>query len=311
MKTEDINYILYNNRSRNLVTKFLPKVDLDKFIELEKRFKFIYSSYNTEYEVGIKPNEIDISKEDILFDKGDISSLEIPNNIKKEHKDWLNNRGISDEIIKEHKIKSVDENTNKRDLDIMGVTIHPILERVFKNQNEGIIIPYYENGTLSNVICRRLIDGALKYTLAIPDVTVFGTISEEIWVVEGFFDYMALSKYKNNVVTVSSATWSTIQLYKLIENGVKVVNYVSDYDYTGIKTAQILMRFFTLYGIEFNCYISNQCKDMSEHFFEKKLSIEDIEETYPSNDLLDELKEDSKLKYDNFFTYLKNRDIGI
>jgi hypothetical protein len=175
----------------------------------------------------------------------------------------------------------------------------------------GIIIPLIENGVLKNIAVRRIINSPIKYTLAVPDIDVWGLNEipdgSEIWSTEGLFDMMALSTLIDNVVSVSSATWSTIQIMKVINKKPSKFNIFSDYDFTGLRSANILQRIFTMYGIPCTIFISNKCKDASEHVFENGLGLDDIEEVSVSRELLSFLKPDELERNKSYIEYLKQR----
>jgi hypothetical protein len=316
---EDLNFLIYNNRSVELVKHFLPLVNITDFLILEKKFIFIQSLYDNYYKHEINLNDYDIStdKNDIIFDKTELEYTskyfecdEIKNT--KEY-EYLKNRNIKDDIIKKYKLKFVSSlNLSEKELDIMGISLHPMLCNIFNEQKEfGILFPFFENDKLVNIATRRLENGPIKYSLAIPEISVYNIDkikdNSEVWITEGLFDLFTLEQFNLNVVSVSSAMWSSIQLYQLINKKPKLVNIFSDYDYTGLRTSQILKRILNMYNIPVKIYVSNSCKDPSEHFIEKKLSWNDVEEIAITNDLLEFLIPDEKEKLNDYVNYLKNK----
>lgn len=78
------------------------------------------------------------------------------------------------------------------------------------------------------------------------------------------------------------------------------INIFSDNDEVGLRTSAILNDFFKSYGLLSEIFISNESKDASEHFFERKLSISDLE--------MIDIKPDSLIKNDDSFNFL-NHDL--
>jgi len=140
------------------------------------------------------------------------------------------------------------------------------------------LIPLYENEKLVNCAIRRISDlGKMKYNLTVPDIDVWGLNNyDEVWICEGLFDMMSLRSKGLNAVSVSSAMWSSIQLYKLLESKPKIINILCDNDQVGYKTGAILNKFFNLYGIRNQTWMCKGGKDAAEIIFEKKLDLDDI-----------------------------------
>jgi 5S rRNA maturation endonuclease (ribonuclease M5) len=316
LSNREINYIVYNNRSMKLVENFLPKVILEDFLELENRFKFFQSLYKQVFEFKIDESELNLNVDDVIYDISDINKLK--NKIlHSNHKikdsieySYLKKRNIPEHIIS--KLATLSSNYSDNDLKHMGATLHPMLSGIFNSQiKEGIIFPLFnEKDELINIAIRRFEDGPMKYSLAVPDIDIWGlNDSDEYWICEGIFDYYALLELGLNAITVSSASWSSIQLYKLISKKPKTINIFADYDYTGLRTAAILRRFFRSYGIEVKIFISESCKDASEHVFEKGLGIDNFEETIITHEMLNEIEPLEIDKTKDYLHYLKNRVI--
>ena len=133
----------------------------------------------------------------------------------------------------------------------------------------------------------------------------------EVWITEGFFDKIALDNNGfENVITVSSCLWSSIQLYQLYLKSPKRVNIFADYDYSELRGAWLLERFLKFYNVEVCVYISKKCKDADEHF-RKSYGKEDIEQIFITQSLLDIVDEmvDMFDMFDNYIDYLKNKEI--
>jgi hypothetical protein len=322
-KYNKYNFIIYNNRSQELVKKFIPKVNINNFLDLENKYIFIQNQYKNFYQLDIKFQDYDLNTiyDDIIFNKEELEELDnkliLSNRNIKKSKEYfyLKSRKITDDIIETYKIATLSSSWIKRELDVMGATLHPLLNNIFNNQiSEGIIFPMYENNVLKNIVIRRLENGPVKYSFAIPEIDLYNidkVNSDEIWITEGILDLIALEKQGiKNCVSASSSLWSSIQLYKILEKNIKYVNIFSDYDYTGLKNSLILKRFFNLYNIKTKIYISTKCKDAFEHFVENEYSWDFVEEIGITNELLEILLPDEKEKQKDYILYLKNKYIN-
>ncbi len=285
---EELAYILYNNRSINgVVSKFLPKdIDLQILLQIERKLnwcKKIFGQY--ERFIEIDKSKIDTDSVDIQLSVNDFELMQkvvdsSVGNFSDSEIEFLNGRGISDKIISEFKLGGLSFIQDHDILIKLNATLHPLLQKIINPDcdTNGILIPLYEEGKLVNCSIRRLSDsGKMKYNLTVPDINVWGlSASEEIWICEGLFDLMALRSKGLNAVSVSSAMWSTIQLYKLLETKPKVINILCDNDQVGYKTGSILNKFFNLYGIRNQTWMCQSGKDAAEIIFEKKLDLDDI-----------------------------------
>ena len=129
-----------------------------------------------------------------------------------------------------------------------------------------------------------------------------------VWLVEGIFDKIAMDENElSNVITASTPTLSPIHLYKILEKEPTLVNIWVDKDKTGFKTGAVFKKFFSLFNIPCETYVSEEAKDAFDHF--KYLTIDDI---YPVNITLKKINEFQEVgiqerMYFDFFEYLKNR----
>jgi hypothetical protein len=177
----------------------------------------------------------------------------------------------------------------------------------------GIIIPLFENGKLVNCSIRKITienngySKTLKYTLACPDVPVWGLENivedKEIWLTEGIFDMIAINKMGKNAVSCSSAMWSGIQLYQILQKEPSNMVIVADNDEVGLRTASILKDFFEYYLIPSRVVVSKFAKDAAEHYFQKTRSLSDFIEI----DITDEMIISTNDDKFNFIEHLKNR----
>ena len=316
---QQLGYILYNNRSvEGVVKNFLNfEYDAEKLIDIEKKFewcKSIYEDLESMVEVDvsllnskaddliIKPQQL-MNLTDLVLEKsGQFSNFEL---------DFLVNRGIYSDIIQKYNILGLSNFTNREDLEIIGATSHPILKGFLQDgiYEGGIVIPIFESGKLVNCAIRRISDvGKLKYTLAVPDIPLCGVelidLNEpEIFITEGFFDFMAITEQEKKCVSPSSAVWSGIQLYKLLEKQPGSITIFCDNDRVGLKNGLILQKIFNLYKIPCKTLVSNQCKDAAEHFFEKKLTWSEIREINIDRSMIESHQDQSF----DFLKYLQKR----
>jgi hypothetical protein len=310
---EQIGFILYNNRSVDGVVKnfFDKSIDPYKLIEIEKKFDWCKSLYsNLEKMVEVDLSLLNPDGDDIKLHPNQLEDLttHVLSNIGKFTKselDFLLNRGITNNIIQEYNLLGLSQFTDSEHLDIIGATCHPILRAFLKDGiNEGgIVFPLIRDNKLVNCSIRRITDvGKLKYTLAVPDVPVWGLSDinekDEIWICEGIFDMISLRQFGYKSVSPSSAMWSGIQLYQLIEKKPGLINIFCDNDRVGLKTGLVLSKFLNLVGIPYKTIHSKYCKDASEHLLEKKLPLEDFEEIKINRKMVED-------KDDNSFDFLK------
>jgi 5S rRNA maturation endonuclease (ribonuclease M5) len=302
MKYSDkqLAFIAYNNRSvEGVVSNFIPKgLDINKLNLIEHKLEWSKSFFNSKQKfIEIKSSDLNLNVEDIIVNPIDVESLtskfyQSQNNFIKSEFEFLSNRGLSESVIKKYRLGSLSYFQEIEDLNVLNATCHPVLNRILKDGLEegGILIPLFREDKLVNCAVRKISNvGKLKYTLTCPDIDVWGLDSlqenQEVWICEGLFDYMALSQFVN-CVSVSSAMWSGIQLYKLLEKKPKCIKILCDNDQVGLKTGAILNKFFNIVGIKNYTYKCKSGKDASEILFEKKLDLVDIEEIKISKDQL-------------------------
>lgn len=310
---EEIGFILYNNRSVNGTIKnfFDPKINPNKLLALEKKFDWVKSIYShLDQMVEVNLSLLDSNADDEIITPNQISELtELFNsNIgkfsEKELK-FLQNRKIPIDEINKWKFLGLSNFTEREHLRRIGATCHPILKTFLVDGIEegGIVQPLFENGILVNCSIRRITDvGKLKYTLAVPDIPVWGLddcYNEHVYICEGLFDMIALRQQGLKSVSPSSAMWSGIQLYKLLELNPKRITIVADNDRVGLKTGLIMSKFFNICRIPSNIVHFKESKDASEHFWEKCGKIDEMIEIKVTTDMIE-------MKNDNSFDFLKH-----
>lgn len=315
---EQLGFILYNNRSVDGVVKnFLDKsIDTNRLIDIEKKFDWCKSLYyNIEKMVEVDLSLLDPNGDDEVVTPKQISELSdlVLSNVGKfsnNENNFLTNRNIDSEIIKKYQLLGLSNFTNVEHLRIIGATCHPILRTFLKDGIEegGIVFPLFEDGKLVNCSIRRITDvGKLKYTLAVPDIPVWNLEGikegDDICICEGIFDMIALIENGFNAVSPSSAMWSGIQLYKLLEKKPGKIEIFCDNDRVGLKTGLVLSKFFNLFGIESKTIHSKFFKDAAEHFFEKGYKIDNLEEIKINRKMIED-KDDNSF---DFLRYLQKR----
>lgn len=317
---KELGFILYNNRSKNVVENFIPK-NLNKFriIQIESLLEKSKRSFlNDKKMVEVPIKDLNLNEKDIIINKSDLSNLtnkfiENKNKFNKIENDFLKKRNIPEKVIKKWKLLGLSNFKNK-ELEIIGATVHPILSNILIDGIEGggIVFPLFENNELKNCAIRKISlsnsnMASLKYSLACPDIPVWKSDNispgDEIWLTEGLFDMFALDNIGLKCVSCSSAMWSSIQLHEIIMMRPSKINIFSDNDKVGLRIGSILNDFFKSYGIFSEVYKSINCKDASEHFFESELSLKDLEKINDFNKYIE--LEDSSF---DFLKHLKNRN---
>ena len=321
---EELGFILYNNRSVNGVVKnFIPKninpFKLSKLEKILKKSKSKFQSDDRMVEVNIK--EINQNTNDILVRPEDLKELseDFYLNVGKFSYDeihFLLDRGVDQEVMWKWRLFGLSQIKERKQLENIGATVHPTMTGFLDDAIEsgGIVIPLFDaDENLINCAVRKVgleSNGStrtLKYTLACPDVPVWGLDEieegDEFWITEGIFDTMAIYELGEKSVSCSSAMWSGIQLYQLLEKKPKMIKFFSDNDEVGLRTSAILKHFFSEYNIPSKIYISEDYKDASELYFLKKMDLSTLKEIEVTDDMINLNKDNSF----NFIEHLKNR----
>ena len=318
---EELSFILFNNRSVNgVVRNFLPtNVNPYKLISLEENFEKIKSMYNTTKLIEVNSKELDLSSKDEIVTKEQLEELtdliiENVGSFNEKEYEYLINRGVGEMTILSNKLLGLSSITDKEHLRILGATVHPILRNFLDDglKGGGIVIPLFENGKLVNCSIRKISlensdTKTLKYSLACPDVPVWGLEqmeeNSEIWLTEGIFDMIAVNKMGKNGVSCSSAMWSGIQIYQVLQKNPSNIVIVADNDAVGLRTASILKDLFEYYLIQTKVVVSKFAKDAAEHYFQKTRNLSDFIEI----DITDEMIISTNDDKFNFLEHLKNR----
>lgn len=310
---KQLGFILYNNRSvEGVVSNFFDKsIDPVKLLDIEKKFDWCKSAFEhieNMVEVDLRLLNSDANDELVKPDQlANLSELIKSNSgrFSDSERSFLTNRHITDDIISKYNILGLSQFTDYEQLRIIGATCHPILKSFLQDGIEegGIVFPLFKNDVLINCAIRRISDvGKLKYTLAVPDLPVWNIdnieVGEKIWICEGLFDMMSINNLGLKALSPSSAIWSGLQLYQLLEKKPRFINIFCDNDRVGLKNGAVLKKFFNLVGIESKTVRSKHCKDAAEHFFENNYTLDDIEEVRITTNMIEQ-------KQDNSFDFLK------
>ena len=311
---EELAFILYNNRSvRGVVVNFIDdSINPNILIDIETNLEKCRNHFSNDSRmVEIKKKELNLKAKDVVVKKTDITSLtdlikQNIGNFNESEYEFLTSRGIGDETILKWSLLGLSSIKERKQLETIGATCHPLLSKVLDDgiESGGIIIPLFEDGELVNCAIRKINSSkSLKYSLSCPDIPVWGlenvSKGDKIWMTEGLFDMMALTKMNKKTVSCSSAMWTGIQLYKLLKKGPSVINIFSDNDQVGLRTSAVLKHFFEEYKIQCNIYLSQFAKDAAEHIFEKERFLSELTQVESIEDLL-------KNKFDDSFYFLKH-----
>ena len=342
-----LNFLLFNNRDLE-VTKSLSinkmknvtKEEILKLKKIEELSKLISKDYDKIHsKIEIPSYLLDIN--DIKNDKSKYNdfkylvnlNFEIFQNVVKdmkfcllpEDRQWLHKRGLNDSLIEKYKLSSILPEYTHEQLLTIGFTIHPLLTKIFNEDDKrGIIIPLYKDNQLINITIRKInIDeqgntksGYMKYSQTFPEIDFWGEEDinnslDEIWLCEGIFDKLALNSIGKVALSNSNATINTFQMYFLIEllekNNIRKINFFADNDSVGKKNSIIDKKILTEFGFSCKIFTSPFYKDAAEHFLENKLDINRLiyNEDFDIDELI--LKNDNSEQIFKLDTFFKNK----
>jgi len=341
--TDEITFVIYNNRSVDgVVMNFLlaQGFDLHKLTDLEQKFAWCDSQWAEVRTIEVAEKDLNLEYADITYGPEDLAEctdlvnasiaafyLDISKSSLETCKEliWLRSRGIEidsryedNSKLKLGSLSYIVEHATPRQLEVLGITCHPMLTNILDDDlsGGGILIPLFRDNKLVNMTIRRISDvGKLKYTQSCPDISVWGlddiVDNHPVWMTEGIFDMDAINESVSpfsssdfkQAVSVSSAMWSVPQLMQLMDKAGKFINIFADNDKVGLRTAAIMKKFLEMNGFVVRIYISKTCKDPSEHFVEKNLGWDDVVEIEVTPEMVEQ-RDDMSF---NFLKYLKNR----
>jgi DNA primase len=274
--------------------------------------------------MGLEIKDLDLTQKDIRITPKDIIErtqlvLDAHKNLSGDELKYLKDRGFTDELIDIGKFGSMSYIKDQVDLDILGISTHPIMNNMFDGGTKGggIIIPLInKKGDLINCTFRKISDyNKLKYTHSCPDLYVWGVEDIQkgdiVWLVEGVFDKYVLDLVLpegSKVVATSSASISPVQYMKIINKKPSKVNIICDNDQVGFRTGGIAQKIFHLNRIICSTFYFDESKDVADHFLLNNGDIFDLIKI----DITKEFIEEQGTEYEdriplNFFDYLHNR----
>ncbi len=312
--TEQINHIVYNNRTFEGVTKnFLPKVDnfdILLLLKIEKQINFTNKIINKDKYVVIDKNKLELDKEDINLFPHELHTIKVSSrDFSKGEKELLERKKIPKHIIEQYDISPLSQFKDVKTLIKLGITTHPIFEKLLGNEiSEGLIIPLYKNDKLINAATRKTTDlTKLKYSISVPSLNFWGDTEwkdEELCITEGIFDMMALREQGVKCISHSSGSLNDFQYFNIIKGKPKLVKLFVDNDAVGYSGALKAQKIFGLNDIPTKTYASTKAKDMAEHFFELDLGWNEIEEIKITLEMI----KNGKDNVFDFLNYLENRE---
>ena len=143
----------------------------------------------------------------------------------EDQREFLYNRGVTDEDILENKLGS-SKYVSDEYKDLLGLSVHPMTRRYLGGEEvTGVMIPFMWNGEVIALTTRAVPFDFMKFSTTAPDLTL-GNRDEayredlnELWVVEGKFDQMALNRIGiDGVLFLNSASPSVLQLGSILSH---------------------------------------------------------------------------------------------
>jgi len=309
---EEINHIIYNNRSyEGVVKNFIPNLefeDLNLLLEIGNQMRFANKIVNKNSSIIIDKEKLDLDLPDIELFPNQIENIKISSRDFDESEiELIKRKKIPNHVIEKYDISPLSQFKDVEILKNLGVTTHPILERLIGDGiSSGLIIPLYNEGKLINSVFRKTNNlTKLKYGITVPSLDFWGDEileNEEIWLCEGLFDMMALREQGKRCISASSCSLNDFQYFRIVKNRPKLVNIFTDNDVSGYRSAMKSQKIFNLNGISSRVFSSKKSKDAAEHFFELGLDWDLVEEIRITYEMIN--REDNVL---DFLKYLEER----
>jgi hypothetical protein len=159
---EEINHIIYNNRSyEGVVKNFMPKIklnDLNILLEIGNQIRFVNKIVNKEASIIIDKEKLDLELSDVELFPHQLENIKVSSrNFSDVEKELLKRKKIPEHIVEQYDISPLSQfREDKETLKILGVTTHPILERLLGDGiSDGLIIPLYRNNKFVNSVFRK------------------------------------------------------------------------------------------------------------------------------------------------------------
>jgi hypothetical protein len=309
---EQINHIIYNNRSYEGVTKnFMPKLEFNEInllLEIGNQLKFVNKIVNKNSSIIIEKEKLDLYLPDVEIFPEQLENIKISSrDFNETELKLLKKKCISNHIIEQYDISTLSQFKDVETLKILGVTTHPMIERLIGNGiSDGLIIPLYNDGKLINTVFRKTNESTkLKYGISVPSINFWGDVileGDEIWLCEGLFDMMALREQGKKCISASSCALNDFQYFKIVSKRPKLVNIFTDNDVSGYRSSMKSQKIFGLNDIQSKVFSSTKAKDAGEHFFELNLDWNTIEEIRITSEMIN--RDDDVV---DFLKYLEER----
>ena len=310
--TEQINHIIYNNRTyEGVVKNFMPKLELKELsllLEIGNQLRFVNKIVNKNSSIIIDKDKLDLDLPDVEMFPHELENIKISSRDFNEIElALLKKKGIPNHIIEQYDISPLSQFKDIEILKVIGVTSHPILERLIGDGlSGGLIIPLYKEGKLINSVFRKTNElTKLKYGITVPSLDFWGDEileGDEIWLCEGLFDMMALREQGEKCISASSCALNDFQYFKIIKKRPKLVNIFTDNDVSGYRSAMKSQKIFGLNNINSKIFSSKKAKDAGEHFFELGLDWNDVEQIRITSEMIS--RDDNHV---DFLKYLEER----
>ena len=309
---EQINHIIYNNRSyEGVVKNFMPKLDfreIQLLLEIDKQLKFVNKLVSKNTSIIIDKERLELDKTDVELFPNQLENIKISSrNFNEDEKKILESKKIPQHIIDQYDISPLSQ-FDLETLELLGVKTHPIMEKLIGDGiSYGLIIPLYKDDKLINTVFRKTESiTKLKYGITVPSLDLWGDDkyeNEEVWVCEGLFDMMALREQGVKCVSASSCSLNDFQYFRIIKNKPKMVNIFTDKDVSGYRSSLKSHKLFGLNGIPSRIFSSDTSKDAAEHFFEREDGWDKIQEIKITSEMIN--RKDNVV---DFLDYLKKRE---
>lgn len=306
---EQINHIIYNNRSyEGVVKNFMPKLeikDIQLLLEIDKQLKFVNKIVNKNTSIVIDKERLELDKPDFELFPNHLENLKVSSKLfDNQEQKLLEIKKIPQHIIDQYDISPLSQ-LNSETLELLGVRTHPIMEKLLGDGiSSGLLIPLYRDGKLINSVFRKTESlTKLKYGITVPSLDLWGDEEyDEVWICEGLFDMMAIRDQGKKCVSASSCSLNDFQFLKIIKTKPKLINIFTDNDISGYRSALKSQKLFGLNRIPSKIFASDTSKDAAEHFFERKDGWDKIKEIRITSEMIE--REDDVI---DFLEYLEKR----
>lgn len=205
----------------------------------------------------------------------------------EEHREFLFNRGVTVDEIRRNKLGS-SKYVDDRFKELIGLTVHPMTKRYLGGDEiEGILIPFIWDGEVVAITTRAVPFEYMKFSTTAPDLTIgnidegYGEGNEELWVVEGKFDQMALNRIGiGGVVFLNGASPSLIQVASILTHVMKTKKRLVlalDSDNAGILNMLKLGVLASDLGVDVSYVLLDEGKDHAEAVIKYGFGMDDYE----------------------------------